>query len=62
MLGLDEVPISRRHLIALPDVALPHGDPFDALPVAQAEADGLALVTADRLLLDSPYATLDARG
>ncbi len=60
-LNLDELSISRLHVRASADVVLPHGDPFDALLVAQAETDALSLLTADRLLLDSRYATVDAR-
>jgi PIN domain nuclease of toxin-antitoxin system len=60
-LGADELNISHEHLVALPGVELPHGDPFDAMLVAQARAEDLALVTADRALLSSGYETLDAR-
>ncbi len=60
-LNLDELPLSRRQVIAMEGIRLPHGDPFDALLVAQAQADTLTLVTADRHLLDSPYPTIDAR-
>jgi PIN domain nuclease of toxin-antitoxin system len=60
-LGLDELPVARRHLVALADVVLPHADPFDTLLVAQAMMDGLTLVTADAKLLASGYRTIDAR-
>jgi PIN domain nuclease of toxin-antitoxin system len=60
-LNLDELALSRAHLRALQNVVLPHGDPFDALLVAQATAEGRTLMTADRLLLGSEYATVDAR-
>ena len=46
-------------------VGLPHGDPFDRLLVAQAAAEQLTFVTADRAILGatlSPEVTvLDAR-
>lgn len=61
VLGVEELAIEHRHLRALPDVDLPHGDPFDALLSAQATTDELVLLTADRVLLDSAYATLDVR-
>lgn len=61
VLGVEELTIEHRHLRALSDVDLPHGDPFDALLVAQATTDELVLLTADRVLLDSAYATLDVR-
>ncbi|MGB4777567.1 type II toxin-antitoxin system VapC family toxin [Microbacterium sp.] len=60
-LSLNELPIRRRHLSMLNEIELPHGDPFDGMLVAQARVDSLTLVTADRPLLASPYATLDAR-
>lgn len=40
---------------------LPRGDTIDALRTAQAHADSLALVTADRALLSSRHTTFDAR-
>jgi len=60
-LGVEELPIEDRHLVALPRIDLPHGDPFDAMLVAQAQTDDLALITADRRLLASQYRTLDVR-
>lgn len=60
-LGADELPISHRHLAVLPEIEIAHGDPFDAMLLAQAHSDSLVLVTADRALLSSGYATLDAR-
>ncbi|MBK8462214.1 MAG: type II toxin-antitoxin system VapC family toxin [Nigerium sp.] len=60
-LGVTELPIKHRHLRALPEVLLPHRDPFDAMLVAQATADELCLLTADGYLLGSRYTTFDAR-
>ncbi|MFT3877461.1 MAG: type II toxin-antitoxin system VapC family toxin [Propioniciclava sp.] len=60
-LGVRELPIEHRHLLALPNVALPHRDPFDAMLVAQASVDQSCLLTADGYLLGSEYTTLDAR-
>lgn len=60
-LGVAELPIEHRHLEALPEITLPHGDPFDALLVAQARADDVVVMTADRALLGSPYPTVDIR-
>ena len=59
--GLHELEIGHRHLITYTEIVLPHRDPFDRMLVAQAAADRLTLVTADRVLLASPYETLDAR-
>lgn len=60
-LGAAELSVAHRHLVALPDVDLPHGDPFDTMLIAQSHTDGLTLVTADHLLLASAYDTFDAR-
>ena len=59
--GFRELDLGHRHIIKLQDVALPHGDPFDAMLCAQAASEGLTLLTADRVLLDSDYDTVDAR-
>ncbi len=50
-----------NHIIALKHINLHHKDPFDALLIAQAKAEGLVLLTADKQLLDSRYKTIDAR-
>lgn len=60
-LGAEELAIEHRHLLALGDIDLPQGDPFDTLLTAQAQADDLVLLTADRQLLGSPYPTFDVR-
>jgi PIN domain nuclease of toxin-antitoxin system len=60
-LGVEELPIEHRHLETLPEIVLPHGDPFDALLIAQSRADDLVLMTADRTLLGSSYPTIDVR-
>jgi PIN domain nuclease of toxin-antitoxin system len=45
--GVDLLPISPRHADRVRTLPLHHRDPFDRLLVAQADCDGLALVTAD---------------
>lgn len=60
-LHLDELAIGHRHLSTLPTLTLAHTDPFDTLLAAQAIADGLHVLTADRALLASPVPTLDVR-
>ncbi len=42
--------VSWPHLASLHELPLHHGDPFDRMLVAQARAEGLALVSADRQL------------
>jgi PIN domain nuclease of toxin-antitoxin system len=61
VLGVEELPFEHRHLETLPEITLPHGDPFDALLIAQSRADDLVLMTADRTLLGSSYPTIDVR-
>lgn len=54
------LPITLPHVLAigsLPDI---HGDPFDRILVAQAQVEGLTLVTADRAMREYPIATLAA--
>ena len=48
--GLPLLAIKAAHLAALETLPQHHRDPFDHLILAQAKADGLTLVTADRLL------------
>jgi PIN domain nuclease of toxin-antitoxin system len=48
--GVDLLPITARHADRVGTLPLHHRDPFDRLLVAQADCDGLALVSADRQL------------
>jgi len=52
--------IEQRHLAAIPELRLSHADPFDLLLVAQAQADSLTLLTADRKILAGFAGALDA--
>lgn len=45
--GVDLLPITARHADRVGTLPLHHQDPFDRLLVAQAELDGLTLVSAD---------------
>ncbi|WP_226921424.1 type II toxin-antitoxin system VapC family toxin [Georgenia subflava] len=61
--GLDEIPVTAEHaraVLSFPELA--RHDPFDSLLVAQAHAERLELLTADRVLLalDLPFVK-DAR-
>jgi PIN domain nuclease of toxin-antitoxin system len=47
-LGFIELPITSDHLIAVSKLPLLHRDPFDRLLVAQAECEGLTLMTTDK--------------
>jgi len=46
--GVDLLPITARHADRVRTLPLHHRDPFDRLLVAQADVDGLALVSADK--------------
>jgi PIN domain nuclease of toxin-antitoxin system len=50
--GLDLLPITARHADRVGTLPMHHRDPFDRLLLAQADVDGLALVTADERLGD----------
>jgi len=47
-LGLRPLPVNHLHALAVYDLPVGHGDPFDRLLVAQARTEGLTLITADR--------------
>jgi len=46
--GLRPIQVSYSHALAVCELPLLHGDPFDRMLVAQARTEGLALITADR--------------
>lgn len=50
MLGHLPLPIEQRHALHVGDLPLHHRDPFDRMLVAQAQIEGMHLVTADRLV------------
>lgn len=50
-MGLIELPFTARHANALRDPTLSRHDPFDRFLLAQARAEGMPLLTADRVLL-----------
>lgn len=45
--GVDLLPINAHHADRVGTLPLHHRDPFDRLLIAQAEIEGLSLVTAD---------------
>jgi len=57
----EELPVLRRHVLAVGKVQLPHRDPFDAMLVAQAASDGLRLLTSDVAILGAFEGADDAR-
>jgi PIN domain nuclease of toxin-antitoxin system len=48
--GVTPLHVSHAHAIAVAELPLHHADPFDRLIVAQAAAEGAALLTADEAL------------
>jgi PIN domain nuclease of toxin-antitoxin system len=49
-LGFRELPILSEHVISVAELPLHHRDPFDRLLVAQAQVEGLTLMTTDKTL------------
>jgi PIN domain nuclease of toxin-antitoxin system len=47
---LREIPVSVAHAAAVETIAVAHPDPFDRLLLAQAQVEGLQLVTHDETL------------
>ncbi|MHB1576554.1 MAG: type II toxin-antitoxin system VapC family toxin [Candidatus Dormibacteria bacterium] len=45
--GVRGLPIEHRHALAVAELPMHHRDPFDRILVAQAQLEGMALVTAD---------------
>ncbi|MEE4203162.1 MAG: type II toxin-antitoxin system VapC family toxin [Halieaceae bacterium] len=52
--GYSELSISGRHAVEVGLLPPLHKDPFDRMLLAQASAEGLLLLTADRVLADYP--------
>lgn len=59
--GYDLLNIKPEHIIAYNTIELSHGDPFDTLLIAQSKAEGIVIITADKLLLATSYNTFNAR-
>jgi PIN domain nuclease of toxin-antitoxin system len=59
--GFDELPLSAAHADRLRSLPLHHADPFDRMLVAQAQAERLSLVTADRRCMAYDVEVVDAR-
>jgi len=57
-LGLRPLPVNSLHALAVCDLPVGGGDPFDRLLVAQARIEGLTLITADREIRNYSSAVL----
>jgi PIN domain nuclease of toxin-antitoxin system len=56
--GFQPLPISIAHGLRAGGYSQPHRDPFDCMLAAQAELEGLVLITADAQLSAFPYQIL----
>ena len=59
--GFVELPVAAAHAAATMRLPQLHGDPFDRLLVAQAQAEGLQLATADTAIAQYNVAVVPAR-
>jgi PIN domain nuclease of toxin-antitoxin system len=55
------LPVSLPHTKAIESLPHHHGDPFDRMLVAQAQVEGLTIVTADRVIPRYQVAVMPAR-
>ena len=46
--GVRPLPITHTHTLGVAELPLHHKDPFDRLLIAQAKAEGMTILTADR--------------
>ncbi len=58
--GVELLGITPAHTRAVRDLPLHHRDPFDRMLVAQAQVEGLTLITRDRRLRQYDIALLEA--
>lgn len=56
--GLKVLPVTLPHVLAVLGLPAVHKDPFDRLLVAQANAEGLTLVSADSIFAQYPVRLL----
>lgn len=52
--GYNELPILSDHVVAIESLPPIHKDPFDRLLVAQANVEGITLLTADSIVAQYP--------
>jgi len=58
--GFGQLDISMEHVLATGALPPLHDDPFDRLLIAQAQVEGLTLVTADARIRSYPIHTLQS--
>ena len=59
--GFEVLPIALDHAVAVSSLPAHHPDPFDRLLIAQAQIEGLAIVSADTAFDAYSVQVLDAR-
>jgi len=59
-LGFKSLPIVQEHALAVCALPNHHNDPFDRIMIAQAQVEGLTLVTSDEDILKYPVLALEA--
>lgn len=52
--GFEELSLASMHAYSLQDLPPIHRDPFDRILIAQAQAEGLTLLTADKMIARYP--------
>jgi PIN domain nuclease of toxin-antitoxin system len=52
--GYSELPIGSEHVVAVDNLPAIHKDPFDRVLVAQAQVEGITLLTADPTVAEYP--------
>lgn len=52
--GYLELPVTSEHAVAIDSLPPLHRDPFDRILVAQAQVEGITLVTADEMVAKYP--------
>lgn len=59
--GFDRLPLSCFHAERAGDLPPHHRDPFDRMLIAQAQAEGLEIITTDEAMLGYAVSRVDAR-
>jgi len=57
-LGFASLPITQQHVLATASLPAYHRDPFDRVMIAQAQVEGLTLVSGDARVLQYPVHVL----
>ncbi len=60
-LATDALPVTVIHAVRVADLPLHHGDPFDRLLIAQAQVEGIPIVTTDAVFTRYDVEVITAR-